>query len=246
MDRVLKQLDKDLLRKYCSDFNLSKGGSPEEVIDRLMVKIFELEPLFGKKKSKKEDGKRENSDESKSRKSKDHHDGEEKKSGKRQKHISPPQSSIKKGAYTAQEFHDKFNLTDLHEFCKSHKLPRHGPKKEIIKRIIQYLETGEVPEPKSLKRKKKVVKPKKNKKRKPNESSKSSSSSSDDEEKEKKSEDRMQVDKVEEPQQKENGENHIEGGEHQVSEVKKPDNDPQVPVENPEAQQVPHEIPNNQ
>jgi len=118
-----------------------------------------------------------------------------KKKAKRQKHVSPPLNTIRKGAYSSTEFHDKFNLTDLQEYCKLHSMRTSGPKKDIIKRIQKFLETGKVEEAKTLKRKKKGNGKTKNKKRKKNSSSKSSessssssSSSSDDESEERKKE----------------------------------------------------------
>jgi len=47
-----------------------------------------------------------------------------------------------KGKYDSKDLHNLFNLTDLQKYCKQVELKSSGQKKKIIKRIIEYLETG--------------------------------------------------------------------------------------------------------
>lgn len=60
------------------------------------------------------------------------------------KYKAPPLSNIKKGI-TAEELHNFYNVTDLQEWCKQNNLDYSGKKPVIIKRIIEYLRTGQRP-----------------------------------------------------------------------------------------------------
>jgi hypothetical protein len=75
-----------------------------------------------------------------------------KKKAKRQPAVRPSISEIKKGL-TPVEIHSKWNAEDLVEWCQEKKIKHTGPKKQLIKRIITFLETGEVDEPKQKKQK---------------------------------------------------------------------------------------------
>lgn len=53
-----------------------------------------------------------------------------------------PRSNIKKGI-TGDDLQNLYNLTDLQEYCKQNDIIHTGKKPQLIKRIIQYLETGQ-------------------------------------------------------------------------------------------------------
>lgn len=73
--------------------------------------------------------------------------------------VAPPLSTIVKGAYTYQTMYDNFNLTDLQQYSKQEGLKGKGVKKDVIRDILRYLETGEK-EDESKKKKGKKGKPK--------------------------------------------------------------------------------------
>lgn len=76
-------------------------------------------------------------------------------------YVAPPLSTIVKGAYNAADLHNKFNLTDLQKYAKQEGIKTSGQKKLIIKRIVNYLETGSKEEKVSIKAKSKKAAPKK-------------------------------------------------------------------------------------
>jgi len=51
MEGFLQNLNPELLRKHCVELNLTKSGSKNDLVERLMVHIFELEPLDTKKET---------------------------------------------------------------------------------------------------------------------------------------------------------------------------------------------------
>jgi len=69
----------------------------------------------------------------------------EKKEKSEKKEVSKVE--IKKGV-TAEEMQNTLYSEDLSEFCKKHALKQSGTKKELIKRIIKFLDTGVVEEKK--------------------------------------------------------------------------------------------------
>ena len=79
-------------------------------------------------------------------------------------YVSPPLSTIVKGQYSAADLHNKFNLTDLQKYTKQEGLKSSGQKKNIIKRIVAYLETGKKDESTPKKGKPKKAKSTKQKK----------------------------------------------------------------------------------
>jgi len=83
----------------------------------------------------------------------------QRKKAKRQKYIAPPLGNIKKGI-TKEDLHNLYNVTDLQEFCKKEGLDHNGKKSLVIKRILNYLETGEKPAKKPGKKGKKGSKKK--------------------------------------------------------------------------------------
>jgi len=182
------------LKQVCAEYSLRTTGSKTELVERLMVKIFELEPLeeqeekenhvnhprkkkeqkkasdeqiaktkerkespikknVKKKEEKKEDKKektpekKEDKKESKKRKAEEK-SKEERPAKKEKKETKPSLSSIHKGT-TAFDLHNTHNLTDLQKYCKSHSLAATGSKKDVIKRILEFVdpkhETPHVP-----------------------------------------------------------------------------------------------------
>lgn len=114
-----------------------------------MVHIFELEPLGAEdKEEKSKDTKK---------KSKEKKEKEKKEAKKREKFVAPPLDTIAKGKFdTYVALYDNFNLPDLVNYCKKHDLKTSGKKKEVIQRILHYLNTGETTTPsKSPKKRKK-------------------------------------------------------------------------------------------
>lgn len=67
------------------------------------------------------------------------------------KHVSPPLENIKKGI-TGQELHNLYNFKDLQIWCKQQNLNYIGKKGVLIKRILNYFETGEVQDKKKGKK----------------------------------------------------------------------------------------------
>jgi len=207
MEGFLQNLNPELLRKHCAELNLTKSGTKIELEERLMVHIFELEPLDTKKEvpqanldkekeeAKPKENKKRKATEVKENKAagkkekkiddrvevattqrpkrsatkKKADDEVEEKPAKRQRkdstapkehkekpahkkqkdaprtrapYVAPPLSTIVKGQYSAADLHNKFNLTDLQKYAKQEGLKSSGQKKNLIKRIITYLETG--------------------------------------------------------------------------------------------------------
>jgi len=146
MESFLNTLSLPLLKAHCTEMNLDFKSSPQkkDLVDKLMVHIFELEPLEETKKEKEKSPKTKEKKEKQSKKE----TKEPKQKPKREAWVAPPLDTIAKGqndTYTA--LFDHFNIPDLHKFCKEKGLKVSGKKKEIIKRILSYLETGKTEEP---------------------------------------------------------------------------------------------------
>jgi len=142
---------------------LPVNGKKKQYVERLMVHIFELEPLQQEEKEKAEDDGKKSVKGTKKKKSKKD-DEKSAKSSKKKKvkttpvpkgsWVAPPLETIKKGGYDSKTgLNDNFNLTDLAKYCKDKGIPPNGKKTELIRKIITYLDTGSV-ETKSPKRKK--------------------------------------------------------------------------------------------
>lgn len=71
----------------------------------------------------------------------------------RAKYQAPPLTQIKKGI-TGQELHNLYNVTDLQEWCKLHKVDHTGKKSAVIKRILYTLDpvNTKPPPPKKARR----------------------------------------------------------------------------------------------
>jgi len=170
MESFLNKLTLPILKSHCTEMSLTTNGSKKILVERLMVHIFELEPLEeekenGKAKPKK-DKKKEKTEKSKKwsrsasaskspkpkkAKTKEEKPKKEKKpkvskeAKKREKFVAPPLDTIRKGKFdTYVDLYDNFNLPDLQGYCKQESIPSSGKKKEIIKRILGYLETGKI------------------------------------------------------------------------------------------------------
>jgi len=92
---------------------------------------------------------------------------------RREKYVPPPISTIKKGM-TKEHLHNTFNATDLKEFCKQNNMTSSGKKPLLIKRILKFLETGEIEAPKArrgAKRKRPIAEKSSDKRTKSNEPS---------------------------------------------------------------------------
>jgi len=158
MESFLNKLTLALLKAHCSEMNLEfkSNAQKKELVDKLMVHIFELEPL-PEDASKVKD---------KSPKTKEKKEKQPKKEvvkepkPKREAWVAPPLDTIAKGQHdNFTAIFDNFNIPDLHKFCKDKGLKISGKKKDIIKRIIAYLETGNTEEP-AKKRKRPIPKEK--------------------------------------------------------------------------------------
>lgn len=190
MESFLNQLDVAVLKSHCTELELDTEGTKKDLVERLMVSIFALEPLEDddkksktsknsskKESSKKESSKRESSEKKSSKKSSSSSSEEEsspkKKSSssskkttkkatssgnKRTAWVAPPLETIKKGKYdTYTALYDNFNLPDLVKYCKQKSLVCSGKKKDVINRILGYLKTGVVEEPKKKGKKRKAA-----------------------------------------------------------------------------------------
>jgi len=170
MESFLNKLNLPILKLHCTEMGLTTTGTKKALVEKLMVHIFELEPLEdekenGKTKPKK-DKKKEKTEKSKKRsrsasaskspkpkkaKTREEKPKKEKKvkapkeAKKREKFVAPPLDTIRKGKFdTYNDLYDNFNLPDLQGYCKKESIPSSGKKKDIIKRILGYLETGKV------------------------------------------------------------------------------------------------------
>jgi len=177
MESFLNKLSLPILKSHCTEMQLPTTGPKKALVERLMVFIFELEPLEQeneKDKPKKEKKKKEKSSDSGKEKSKSKAKKEESKTSteeseeskkegsktekkaepkKREKFVAPPLETIRKGKFdTYTDLYDNFNLPDLHSYCKQENLKASGKKKDVIKRILHYLETGEVEKPTDTKK----------------------------------------------------------------------------------------------
>jgi len=163
-ESCLKALSKEILVDFGNQLRVGKPAdlAQDALVDALMVQIFELEPveefeklLKGKKTSssvvpnKKKRPREESVDQDSD------HDSQESKN-KKQKHVSPPLSDIKKGISKA-ELHDKYNLADLQNWCKANEVSHQGKKSIVIKNIYEFLETGKKKEQKATKKKRKAA-----------------------------------------------------------------------------------------
>jgi len=167
----LHNLSVPLLKQWCQSLSVKTVGAKKVLSERLMVKIFDLEPLpegelegsqvEETKEEEEEEEEEEEQDETKTKKQdqgneteKDQeYDAAAKKSdsgGKRAKYVAPPISTIQKGK-TKQELHSLFNAKDLQEYCRQHDMLASGKKPLLIKRILKYLDTGEKEIPKGRK-----------------------------------------------------------------------------------------------
>lgn len=176
--KFLHNLSVLLLKKWCAQLGLTPASAKKQLVEQLMVHIFELEPLDEEEQEEdegdrdKKHNKRGSRDEGRGegvgreREQDKHEQGEaqEKVEGagdddvvlkkeqgggtKREKYVPPPISTIRKGM-TKEHLHNTFNATDLKEFCKQNNMTSTGKKPLLIKRIIKFLETGEVEAPKA-------------------------------------------------------------------------------------------------
>jgi len=157
MESLLNRLSKILLQKHASEMGIKSSGEKKELVERLMVHIFELEPLeeiektkIKPKKEKKKKKELESKPTKKEKKPKEKKEPQEKKEPvKREKFVAPPLDTICKGKYDSYTaLYDNFNLPDLVNYCKQEDLKTTGKKKDVIKRMLHYLHTGEKEEQK--------------------------------------------------------------------------------------------------
>jgi len=170
MESFLNGFAAPLLKSHCQELELDTNGAKKDLVERLMVAIFELEPLNdgdpkSKSKSKKASEKKsakkaEKSDDESSPSPKKRSSSKKTKksasSAKRTAWVAPPLDTIKKGKYdNYTALYDNFNLPDLVKYCKQKHLVSSGKKKDVINRILNHMKTGLVEEPKKKKRKEK-------------------------------------------------------------------------------------------
>jgi len=84
MERFLNQLNNTNLKAHCVELKLTSTGSKKDLVERLMVHIFELEPLDEDDKEKPKDGKKDKKDKSPKK------EKAEKKSPKKEKEEKKP------------------------------------------------------------------------------------------------------------------------------------------------------------
>jgi len=176
MEAFLTKLSVPILKKHCSELELGAAQNKKQLVDRLMVHMFQLEPIKDNSKTKKEDKEKDKETKTEKRKAKkvEGKEKEDEPATKRPKrgkekpkkeedtkdeetirkgpHVAPPLETITKGKHdNTTALRDNFNLPDLVKFCKLKGLPSSGNKKDVMKRIVTYLETGDVPETKKRK-----------------------------------------------------------------------------------------------
>jgi len=162
MKAFLNKLPLSILKSYCKRFELKTKGAKTQLVESLMVFIFELEPL-GEAAGQASTNGDEASTPSKKEKEKKEikTEAQEKETNEKAATPSTPQknaprpsiSTIVKGMTYTQMF-DTFNLTDLVQYCKEKNMKSTGKKPVVIKRILQYLESGTLEAPTPLGKKK--------------------------------------------------------------------------------------------
>jgi len=187
MESFLNQMSSAILKPHCSELKLALNGTKKEMVERLMVHIFELEPLDegeedkGKKGGKKATNKATKKERSKSPKKETEKKEEKKKKEprekspkkpkepkpkaepkKKEKFVAPPLDTIGSKYKTYVDLYDNFNLPDLTGYCKNNSLKSGGAKKEVIKRILAHL-SGEPEKTKAPKKRKATGAPTKKK-----------------------------------------------------------------------------------
>jgi len=147
-EELFSQFPEQLLISFLVDLELTfkPNDKKEKLVDCIMVHAFELEPLesFQKLLHGESDS---GSDEDRPLKKRkvDTVNGESisvSTSGKKAKYVCPPLSNIKKGI-TRDDLQNKYNVTDLQQWCKENGLASSGKKPQLIKHILEYLQTGE-------------------------------------------------------------------------------------------------------
>jgi len=180
MESFLNKLNLPVLKSHCMEMELLASGTKIQLVERLMVHIFELEPLEDEKKKEKSTSPDKKKDKSKvgkgkeksGNKKKDKKETPEKEktaekkaikkdkgepSPKRTKFVAPPLDTIRKGKFdTYVDLYDNFNLPDLQDYCKKEGLKVSGKKPVLIKRILNYLVTGKKEEPGTVGKKRKA------------------------------------------------------------------------------------------
>jgi len=167
-EQFLNKLSVQLLKEHCVAIKLPSTGNKKDIVERLMVHIFELEPLEEPeiikepKKAKKpkdkrkkeiaEDGEEEEEELAEAAAEEGEAEGaaptpkkpkKEEKKGPREKFVAPPLETICIGQHDSYvALYDNFNLPDLVQYCKNNNLKTHGKKKEVIKRILEHLFAG--------------------------------------------------------------------------------------------------------
>jgi len=164
MEALLNRLPPELLDEWRKDFELAQEEKDHQgIVDAILVHMFQLEPLesFQKQLEKeKMNAKKEKQPKQskKGKKRKREESPDESGSKKRTKYQCPPLTNIKKGI-TREELHNLYNQTDLQEYCKEQEMLHTGKKSVIIKRILNFLETGNKETASAKKGKKKKGKP---------------------------------------------------------------------------------------
>jgi len=171
-EQFFNKLTKKLLSDHASQMSLNSSGSKKELVDALMMHIFELEPLETEKPKQEKKGTKDTKEKKKTEKKTDKKadkkpkekvkkdkkdedeaaDDKKEPAAKREKWVAPPTSTIGDKFKTYQDLYDNFNLPDLAVYCKEHGIKATGKKKEVIKRILHFVATGEKEEQKKRKK----------------------------------------------------------------------------------------------
>jgi len=117
------------LQEFCKQHGLKTSGTKKHLIKQIRIFVdpeneTENVPIGGFKNRKLTKGKR-----------------------TRETAARPPISVITKGM-TSDYLHNTFNASDLQQFLKTRSAPSTGQKKVLIKRVLEFLETGTTQPPK--------------------------------------------------------------------------------------------------
>jgi len=66
--------------------------------------------------------------------------------------VAPPLETIGDKYKSFQDIFDNFNLPELAKYCKEKGLKTSGKKKDVIKRVLHFIETGSTEEPQKRKK----------------------------------------------------------------------------------------------
>jgi len=171
----LKSISKEILALWANDLQIEEiqNYDKDKIIDSILVKVFQLEPIESFEKQMKtpkkektaeveddddeedqaerdddpenEDGERSHmiKKNKRGRKRKDQESDGDQPKKKTRTKYKCPPLSNIKKGISKEDLHSLYNQTDLQQYCKKNGLAHAGKKAAIIKRIILFLETGQ-------------------------------------------------------------------------------------------------------